>query len=133
MKTKTVTVLEGEWLEGGDLDSWLAAHAAARDVPQLTVEQVASLRRIMDACIAGRGVSAEFSHSSVDFKILRVGVYDGWVYWRPRLCLLVEGTLGCEVREGYDLGQVFDLVPCVDAECVERSHRWPCRGFRRVS
>src|SRR6185437_12568221 len=43
------------------------------------------------------------AHSFVDRRVLQVGMYDGWPYWKPTPALLTEGTLGPEWHFFYDI------------------------------
>lgn len=130
MKTHTLTVSEGEWFTDGTPDEWFAAHTAAcRDGSprDLTDEQKAMVRIL--ASEPPSGMMWLVCTYEVWHRLLAVGLYDGWVYWRPRLYVGFDGTLGFEGAEGYELrniaigqrteeknwlGQRFRLVTRID-------------------
>jgi hypothetical protein len=107
MISRTATVLEGEWFTDGTPDEWFAAHAesAARGHRDLTDEQRAMVRRLTETPTEGR-----FWIVRVDdfwHRLWTVGLYDGWVFWRPRLCLGTDGPIpGMHPHEGYNLSEI---------------------------
>lgn len=126
MRTETQTVRIGEWFFDGSVEDWLATHERS-GVRPLTEKQIAFIHDITGPG-GERGWGVERS-SGVIHRIISVGLYDGWAYWCPRLCLLVAGTLGVEVVEMYEVRYIYKLEKC---NCPKNNHRILCRGFRAV-
>ena len=118
---------EGEWFEDGTVDEWLAAHATS-GAPALTDKQVAMVRTLATPPPEGKMWLVYFD--TVWQRAHTVGLYDGWVYWKPRICIGYGGTLGFACEEAYHLrnigigertettnwlGQRFRLVETVGA------------------
>ena len=120
MKTRTVTVTEGEWFdEPSTLDGMLAAHRGA----PLSESQVAMLRQIT----GGGEWGVELRHGSTIHRVLRIGIYDGWPSWQPRICVMCDGTLGPETQNADWIDRVHPIVAC---DCEPLNHRFACSGFR---
>jgi len=133
VKTRTEIVNEGEWFTDGTPDEWFKAHAesAARGGGMghndLTDQQKAMVRILASEPPPGMMwlvVTYEVWH-----QFCQIGLYDGWVFWRPRVYVGFVGTLGFEGAEGYSLrgvgvgqhtpesnwlGQHFRLVHRID-------------------
>lgn len=118
MKTRTVTVREGELLGSVDWDYDFLQHyrnhgcSNERKV-ELCERAKALLRQIeanpgpWDACVSG------YWHHLYD-----VGMYDGWPFWRPVPSFCTDTVLsGTEWHSFYDLD---DVRPC---ECHKRKAR----------
>jgi hypothetical protein len=104
MKSRTVTVTEGERV--GDVD-WtynfrqhfdnLCADDARRD--EACASSVERLREIAAAVASGVDVQATTDGGWPRcgmHRVLSVGMYDGWPYWRPVPSVLTLGPLGGE-------------------------------------
>lgn len=90
MKTYTETRREGEYL--GPID-W-----AGRDAwcVQLDDQQVGWLRAIEEKPEEYE-VTTDGGWPRVGWRrVIRVGMYDGWPYWKPGPALLVSGMFGSE-------------------------------------
>ena len=138
MRTETRTVRIGEWMdtEPANVEHWLEVHAAGsllrRDQrnPPLSDEQQGLVREIARRLAAGERVAVTVNQSTQE--LYRIGLYDGWVYWRERLCLLTGGTLGAEVREAYNLRSAWTIVHCDGCGLGGHTKHGPlCRGWRR--
>lgn len=105
MKTKTVTVHEGEYLGPVDWNydfrqhDW--DHGGAMN-PQLIAPRVNMLRQLTD----GRGWSAATGGLSYYGRVLEVGMYDGWPHWRPTPSVLVSTWLGAEWHSFYSISSI---------------------------
>lgn len=111
MRTRTETVHEGEWFTDGTVDEWLAEHAKSaawanggghRD---LTPEQAEMIRKLATTPPQDRFWVVrvgDYWH-----RLWTVGLYDGWVFWRKRICLGTDGPIsGMHHHEGYNLDAV---------------------------
>ncbi len=108
MITRMVEQREGEWFTDGTADDWIAEHAALAaggGVRALTPEQESMIRKL-----AGPPPEGEFwliREGDYWHKLYRVGLYDGWAYWRKRMYLGTDGPLSCEHgHEAYNLRSV---------------------------
>jgi hypothetical protein len=126
MRYDTRTERIGEWFDGGAPDEWLAVHAAAPGLRALDPVQADMIRRLAspppDGCVwlVGDGDTLH--------QMITVGLYDGWPFWRKRIAVLRDGTLGPEVAEAYNINSVVVGEPC---DCPDKpSHRPLCRGYR---
>lgn len=123
MRVETREVRIGEWFTDGTVDEWLAAHAVS-GVRALTDAQVAILRQITEPAPAGLfwlvQTDREYWH-----RAECVGLYDGWVYWRPRIAVATDGPIpGWHTREGYELTGARLGRPDYDRKC------FPFNGWR---
>lgn len=97
MRTRTVTVREGEYL--GPVD-WDYDFASAEDGRMNHVDERVALFREM----AGGVERGETWQATTDggwprigwHQVLTVGMYDGWPYWRPVPSFCTCGPLGPE-------------------------------------
>jgi hypothetical protein len=94
MRTETRTVHIGEWLGPIDWTYDFAAHGWDRGGamnPDLIPERVANLRAVEAGLARGERwtVYAYGSHR----KVISVGMYDGWPYWKPTPFYLLESWL----------------------------------------
>jgi len=105
MISRIVEVREGEWLGPIDWGYDFAQHFAS--MGHLEGRKAEACRSCMELLRqveeAPDNFKAVFSHGDTERSIYRVGMYDGWPYWRPTPALLVGGTLGVEVYFFYDL------------------------------
>lgn len=100
MITRTVEVHEGEWL--GPID-WEYNFRQHFDRMGCSEERKAEECRACVDCL--RKLEAEpdryrvrLAHGTVEREVYRVGMYDGWPYWKPTPAILTSGTLSPEVR-----------------------------------
>jgi len=42
-------------------------------------------------------------------RIVHIGMYDGWPYWKPSPSFSIEGTFGEEVHSWYEIAQVTEI------------------------
>ena len=111
METYTInkdTPQWGEWFTDGTPDEWFAEHAKSaawgggsghRD---LTDEQKAWIRTL--ATTPPEGMFWLVNEGGYWHRLWTLGLYDGWVFWRKRVCLGTDGPISGEhVHEGYDL------------------------------
>lgn len=109
MKTRTVTVNEGEWTTDGTPDEWFAAHAVTmRDQGArclMTDAQREMVRQLTTAPPEGKFWLVRTS--GYWHKMWCVGLYDGWVWWAPRVAVGTDGPIsGMHTHEGYDIEAV---------------------------
>lgn len=100
MKTKTVTVNEGENLgpidPNWDYEGFKNNHLRGRN-EDAAWEAIKSLG-------VGDIVTDIYSYS--DKKVLAVGMYDGWPFWFPVPSVYLSGTLGGEWHPFYYIRSV---------------------------
>lgn len=123
MIARQVTEYEGEWFTDGDVDAWLREHEASvrNGSPRLlSPKQVAMLRRLATAPDDGTFWlvrTGEYWH-----RLMVVGLYDGWPYWRKRIAIGTDGPIpGMHRHEATDIeaiacgepsdGSVFPFYP----------------------
>ena len=105
MIARQVTEYEGEWFADGDVDGWLREHAASiRDgSPRaLSPGQVEMVRRLATTPDVG-----SFWLVRTDgywHRLMVVGLYDGWPYWRKRIAVGTDGPIpGLHRHEAADI------------------------------
>lgn len=105
MKTKTVTVREGELLGPIDWNYDFLQHfqnySASPEYQRDSCEKCKQLLRLIEQ--EPMKWKVDLSHSVVARQVLAVGMYDGWPFWKPTPALLTDGTLGSEWHFFYDL------------------------------
>lgn len=98
MKTRTVQVSEGENLGPIDWSYDFASHNWNRPGggtnPECVAQAIESLRKIETWLVEGKAV--EIYLYSMWAKVLDIGMYDGWPYWRPVPSVCTETWLGGE-------------------------------------
>lgn len=99
MRTKTVTVSEGELLGPVDWSYDFTSHdwSQYKGVvnPEVSARAKGLLRQIEVGLADGKRVEAAF-YSDYHQPVIEIGMYDGWPYWRPVPSIFVRGTLGGE-------------------------------------
>lgn len=108
MKTRTVTVTEGEWL--GPIDwtfdffanDFYSGSSRRDELIRAHVDALKEAERLIGRSEANRLLN----HNDVEVligasvpswqRLITVGMYDGWPYWKPYPSLLVQGPLGSE-------------------------------------
>ena len=128
MRTRTETVTEGEWFTDGTPDEWFVAHAAAMAQYDgrclMSDEQRAMVRRL--ATEPPEGKFWLVRTSGYWHKLWTVGLYDGWAFWRKRVCVGTDGPIsGMHRHEGYDIEEVALGEP------ADRSV-FPFNGWKRA-
>lgn len=111
MRTETRTVRIGERV--GDID-WsydfrshfnnMCSNDARRD--EACAQQVAKLRELESAIQSDKPMRATSDGGWPRCgwgRVLDVGMYDGWPYWKPTPAVLVAGPLGAEWKFFYSL------------------------------
>lgn len=102
MRTETRTVLIGEWLgdvpEDWDFEKFyaenLSQHKESHDrAVKLYKEMAAALKR---GATVWATQSGDFTH-----KVIGCGLYDGWVFWKPRPCYAYEGPIPAAHTDEY--------------------------------
>ncbi len=102
MKTRTVTVREGELLGPVDWSYEFAADGWDRGGslnPDVVARGVEALRAIDDGLRRGEEWQAttDCGWPRVGWgRVIAVGMYDGWPYWRPVPSVMISGPLGGE-------------------------------------
>jgi hypothetical protein len=102
MKQRTVTVTEGEWLGPVDWDYDFASHGWDRGGacnPDLIPDSIATLRTVEDGL--ARGERWTIAECGGRYKVVRVGMWDGWPFWRPTPTYLIERVIGCETTSWF--------------------------------
>ncbi len=96
MKTRTVTVNEGEWLGPVDFAYDFYQHGIHPDFVGMGIQV---LREISE------GDPSEWKVLDGDYwrDVYCVGMYDGWPFWKPTPAVLRSGVLGPEVTFFYNL------------------------------
>lgn len=108
MKTRTVTVREGEYLGPVDWDYDFRQHfnnyccndGAKDELSRKAVEKFRMLE-VGDSVDEGYGPR----------EVLEIGMYDGWPWWRPVPHYLRNGTLGPEWHPFYSIQEVRKKRP----------------------
>lgn len=96
MKTKTVTVREGEYLGPVDWSydfsqhDWKHSGGTNPEKVERCVEMLRRLGSDMQFEATTDGGWPRFGWG----EVLEVGMYDGWPYWKPVPSVLIAGTLG---------------------------------------
>lgn len=86
-----------------------ATSDAERD--RICAQRVGWLRRIDQDVRAGNPIRATTDGGSPRcgiHRVIEVGMYDGWPYWRPVPCVQVRTYLGCE---WYTFDRITDVYP----------------------
>lgn len=94
MKTRTVTVCEGELLGPIDWSHDFASHGWDRDGctnPECVAGAVEELRKLDDH--NGQG---SIAIHETRLRVIAHGMYDGWPYWRPIPSVCVLTAFGAE-------------------------------------
>ncbi len=124
MKYETRQVRIGEWLDI-PREEWARIHREVRpDDSDDIIEQALQ--------IADEPRTWAITIYDISERVIKVGIYDGWSCWRPRLAYLCEGPCGAEVKEAYNVRRAYRVKDC--SECNGYSRNCPkvfCRGFRR--
>lgn len=103
MKTRTITVREGEKVGPVDWDYDFASHdwhhRGGCTNPEVVSRSESALRELCDGLARGEEWQATTDGGVPRLgwgRVLDVGMYDGWPYWRPVPSVLIAGTLGAE-------------------------------------
>lgn len=129
MITRQVTECIGEWFTDGTVDEWLAEHEL-NGVKALTDKQIAMVRSLAEERTDGRFFAVSPSGFSA-FRVARAGLYDGWPYWKKRICVGYVGPLAIiETMEAYSLDRIVLVESCGPGHA---DHGLLCPGFREVS
>jgi hypothetical protein len=102
MKTRTVTVREGELL--GPVD-W-ERHNFDSDVGGPARQRVTDFRALVDGVECGESWQAttDGGWPRVGWKdVIAVGMYDGWPHWKPTPSFCLAGLFGPEWHPWYAL------------------------------
>ena len=102
MRYETKIVCHGEWLgevpEDWDYDEWHEKHLSCKKSDY--DRTVATFKDLLNEYKAGKTIcfcnSGGFSH-----KVLKVGLYDGGVFWKPRPCIRYVGPIPGEHVAGF--------------------------------
>lgn len=110
MKTKTVQVNEGEYLGPVDWSYDFAQHfnnSSQQERDQRCEEGKELLRKLADGSDWEATTDGGMPRCGWG-KVLQVGMYDGWPYWRPVPSVLIWGWLG---SSWHWFGSVSDIRP----------------------
>ena len=95
MKTRTVTEHIGEHL--GPIDWSFFESEKSGSLNPATLEAAKERLRQLEADPTAFVATTDGGWPRVGWKeVLRVGMYDGWPYWRPYPSVQIAGTLGPE-------------------------------------
>lgn len=96
MKTKTVTVREGEYLGPVDWSYDFSQHYTTNSHPTESME--ADLARLHELCDGGEWeATTDGGWPRCGWgRVLQVGMYDGWPFWRPVPSVRIQSWLGAE-------------------------------------
>ncbi len=125
MKTRIVTEQEGEWFTDGTPAEWFAVHTASaarsdghRD---LTDAQKDIVRLLVIPPPAGHFWVVQ-TNGGYWHRLWTVGLYDGWPFWRKRVCVGTDGPIpGMHEHSGYDLEACRLAVPNTEPHAF---HDW---------
>lgn len=100
MRLRQVTVREGEWL--GPVDwaydfkqhDWRDGRGGIN--PECSAEATEYLRALCAIVDAGGTAEVLLSHDDRFVEVLRVGMWDGWPYWKPTPTVETAFWLGPE-------------------------------------
>lgn len=111
MKTRTVTVREGEYLGPVDWNYNFRSHFDSRSLPEKACqESVESLRRLTSG--GEWQATTDGGWPRVGWgRVLRVGMYDGWPFWRPVPSVYIESCLGGSWHPFYSITGIERLSP----------------------
>lgn len=97
MKTRQVTVREGELLGPVDWDYDFVSHDwdhEGSSSPDCIKERVSMLRQIETG---KHEATTDGGCPRVGWgEVITTGMYDGWPFWKPVPSVLINGTLGAE-------------------------------------
>ena len=110
MKTKTVTVHEGEWLGPVDQNYNYQQHSWGPSKGGVNPDSAQKGWTLIQNVKVGDDVLV--SHTEGWKEVLAVGMYDGWPFWRPTPAVLVRTWAGGERHFLYD---IYDHNPCTCA------------------
>lgn len=101
MKTKTVTVREGEYLGPIDWNYDFNQHG----ITPFFVEQGKRVLKQVEEFLKDDPDAEVWVTESGDFthRVLEIGMYDGWPWWKPVPHVLLTGVLGPEWQVFYNL------------------------------
>lgn len=92
MRTYTVTQREGEYL--GPIDwSWFEENPPRDRYEEQIIAWLKDIEADKEAwLVSNDGGAPKMWHR----RVIQIGMYDGWPYWKPRPALRIEGPLGPE-------------------------------------
>lgn len=96
MKTRQVTVREGEYLGPVDWNYNFRGDFGCHTTPDKDCTE--AVERLRQLCSGGEWrATTDGGGPRIGWgKVLQVGMYDGWPYWRPVPSVLITGPLGPE-------------------------------------
>jgi len=100
--TETITKREGEWL--GPVDyayDWNQYDIYPND-PEYRMKKVELIKEIEKLFLEGKTIYV-FYDPIISGKLLNIGMYDGWPYWKPTPAVLLQHWSGCETHFWSDI------------------------------
>lgn len=107
MRLETQTVRIGEWLGDVPLD-WNYNKFYQENLnhdKERHDKSVEYFKQMAQALKEGKEVSATTS-GGFFHHVYHCGLYDGWVFWKPRPCFCYKSTLGTATEEYYNLQRI---------------------------
>ncbi len=93
MKTRTVSIREGEWLGPIDWDA---------EWPFEVDEKTRKALREIEANPEDFEITTDGGWPRIGWgQVFHVGMWDGWPYWRPGPAITMRGVLGTEIVWGH--------------------------------
>jgi hypothetical protein len=112
MKTRTVIEREGEYMGPVDWSYDFTQHfktCGVRDLDAYIAEKVEWLRKLEQHPDKYEATTDGGSPKFGWFRVLRVGMYDGWPHWRPVPAVLTAGPLGPEWHHFYSITGIAEI------------------------
>jgi len=105
MKIIQVTKRIGEWLGPIDWSYNFESHDwdHGGSINPVCVQESINFLWKLDSTIAPMLASNYSGWPKIWHKVMKVGMYDGWPYWRPVPSISVIGTLGIEIFSMFSL------------------------------
>lgn len=101
IKQEVITVREGEWFNFDPNYNWYQ-HDAYPNNPETVGKKIKMFEEIYRLYNDGKQIKIKYD-PMLEGKLLKIGMWDGWPYWKPVPHYLIEHWYGSEKHVWYDI------------------------------